>query len=87
MEEQPGQHAVAVAAVGSINVGGVNESHRLLFPETATCDESILEARFVKYLNNPTKRFEAIEYAWKKVNELYSLNTIKKQLLEMLGKR
>jgi len=85
--EQPGQQCIQVANVGSINIGGVNESHRLLFPETATCDESTLEARFVEYLNNPTKRFEVIEYAWTKLNEFYGSNVVKKQLLQVLEEK
>ncbi len=71
-ELQQGQHIVAVANVGSINIGGMNESHKLLFPETATCDLNILEEKFVEY------------YAWNKLNELYSIDVVKKQLLNML---
>ena len=81
---QQGQHVVAVANVGSINFGGMNESHSVLFPETATCDESILEEKFVEYLENPEKRFEVITYAWNKLNELYGIEVVKKQLLNML---
>ena len=84
---QQGQHVVAVANVGSINFGGMNESHQVLFPETATCDESILEEKFVEYLENPEKRFEVITYAWNKLNELYSMDVVKKQLLEMLSNK
>ena len=81
---QQGQHIVAVANVGSINIGGNNESHHVLFPETATCDEKILEERFVEYLNDENKRFEIIDYAWKKLNEFYSMDLVKNQLLQML---
>jgi hypothetical protein len=73
-----------VANVGSINFGGMNESHQVLFPETATCDESILEEKFVEYLESPEKRFEVITYAWNKLNELYGIEVVKKQLLNML---
>ena len=79
-----GQHIVAVANVGSINIGGNNESHHVLFPESATCDEKILEERFVEYLNDENKRFEVIDYAWKKLNEFYSMDLVKNQLLQML---
>ena len=81
---QQGQHVVAVANVGSINIGGNNDSNHVLFPETATCDEKILEERFVEYLIDENKRFEIIDYAWKKLNEFYSMDLVKNQLLQML---
>ena len=81
---QQGQHIVAVANVGCINIGGMNESHHILFPETATCDEKILEEKFELYFKDDDKRFEVINYAWKKLNECYSIDLVKNQLLEML---
>ena len=81
----PGQQGVQVANAGSINIGGLNESHQLLFPETATCDEKILEEKFVEYLNDLDKRFEVIEYAWDKLNDNYSYPYIKQQLLDIIG--
>ena len=82
---QQGQHIIAVANVGCINIGGMNESHHILFPETATCDEKILEEKFEWYFNDEDKRFKVIEYAWEKLNEFYSMDVVKKQLLQMLG--
>ena len=52
----------------------------MLFPETATNDESRLEEIFVEYLNSPEKRFKAIEYAWTKVNELYNFSLARTQI-------
>jgi len=81
---QPGIQTTLVANVGSINIGGVNESHHLLYPETATCDLNKLENKFVEYLNNPKKRFEVIEYAWNKLNEFYGEIVVMKQLLRAI---
>jgi hypothetical protein len=80
----PGQQCIQVANVGSIQMGGLNESHHILFPETATCDRKILEEKFEEYLKDLDKRFEVIEYAWDKLNENYSYDFIKKQLLDIL---
>ena len=80
----PGQQGMQVVNIGSINIGGLNESHQVLFPETATCDEKILEEKFVEYLKDLDKRFEVIEYAWNKLNEVYGYNVVKKQLLELM---
>jgi len=79
----PGQQAIQTANVGSINIGGLNESHHLLFPETATCDKKILEEKFEEYLKDVDKRFQVIEYAWEKLNEHYSFKVIKKQLTDL----
>lgn len=80
MDCQPGQQGLQVAAVGSINIGGLNESHQVLFPETATCDEKILEEKIVEYLENEEKQFETIQYAWTKLNELFHPKLLKKQI-------
>jgi len=82
-EQQPGWQAVQVASVGSINIGGRNESHQLLFPETATNNETILEEKFEEYLNNPEKRFKVIQNAWNSLNKYYSFETVKKQLKKL----
>jgi len=82
----PGTQVVQVAMVGSINIGGLNQHHHIYYPETATIDEVVLEKKIVEYINNPEKRFEVIENAWKKVNELNSLAVIKKHIEECWGK-
>ena len=79
-DTQPGQQCKQVANVGSINICGVNDSHHLLFPETATCDWDKLEDVFVRYLEDETLRFSVIERAWKKLNELFSFETVRNAL-------
>ena len=79
----PGQQAIQVANVGSINIGGMNESHHILYPETATCDKMILEEKFVEYLRDLNKRFQVIEYAWNKLNENYGYTVVKNQLTSL----
>tara|TARA_Y100000310_G_C20674799_1_gene812375 strand:+ start:409 stop:1440 length:1032 start_codon:yes stop_codon:yes gene_type:complete len=86
-DQQPGWQCIQVASVGSIHIGGLNESHQILYPETATNDESVLEEKFLEYFNNPEKRSEAIKYAWDKLNEQYSFTKIKSQLQELYGKK
>jgi hypothetical protein len=80
---QPGMQGIQVASVGSINLGGLNESHLILFPETATNDKKVLEERFVKYLNDEVARFRVIEHAWNTLNEIYNYDLVKKQLVEV----
>ena len=76
----PGNQIMQTASVGCINLGGLNESHNILYPQTATCDENILEEKFVEYLNDENKRFETIQYAWEKVNEVYGYKSVLNQI-------
>jgi hypothetical protein len=83
---QPGQQAIQVACVGSLNIGGMNESHQHLFPKTSSSDLQVVEEKFKEYLMDEVARFKAIEYAWNKVNELYSFDVLRKQLLDVVDK-
>jgi hypothetical protein len=78
METQPGKQCIQVASVGSINIGGKNDSHGVLYPDTATCDLDKLEEVFVQYFENENKRFEAIQYAWETANNTFSHDAVKK---------
>ncbi len=86
MDCQPGQQALQVANVGSINIGGMNETHSVLFPETATTDLKILEEKIDSYVKDDNEKFRVIEYAWNKLNELYHPNVFKKQVYELYKK-
>ena len=81
----PGGQCIQVASVGSIHIGGVNESHEILYPNSATCDEKILEELMDEYVSDEVKRFQAIEYAWNKVNEEFSFKKVRKQIEELYG--
>jgi hypothetical protein len=85
IKTHPGQQCIQVAAVGSVNLGGLNESHHILFPDTATNDENILEEKFKQYLDDENELFRAIQYAWEKLNEKYSFNVVKQQLSEVMN--
>lgn len=76
----PGNQVMQVAGTGTINIGGENESHHILFPETAGCDTTHLEKVFVELLNNPAKRFEVIQYSWEKLNEIFSFESVRKKI-------
>ena len=71
---------VHVASVGSINIGGVNENHSLLYPDTATCDVKILEKRVAEYIEDENKRNNVIINAWNKLNETFSFEAVRKQI-------
>ena len=87
IETQPGHQCIQVANAGCIHIGGNNESHKILFPETATIDEDVLEARFVEYLNSPEKRYQTLETAWNNLNKYYSFNNARTRLEQLyMGK-
>tara|TARA_A100000164_G_scaffold328358_1_gene315352 strand:+ start:215 stop:1252 length:1038 start_codon:yes stop_codon:yes gene_type:complete len=81
-DTQPGQQCKQVANVGSINIGGLNDSHHLLFPDTATCDWDKLEEVFVKYHEDENLRYQVISNAWEKLNKLFSFETVRNALKE-----
>lgn len=76
----PGSQAVQVAAAGVINVGGLNTSHKYLFPDLATNDINKLEQVIDNIISNDDERIRIMQYAFEKVNELYSFDTVKKQI-------
>tara|TARA_B100000519_G_scaffold200182_1_gene212834 strand:- start:586 stop:1617 length:1032 start_codon:yes stop_codon:yes gene_type:complete len=80
LRTQPGQQCKQVACVGSINIGGLNNSHMELYPETATNDRKVLEEKFVEYMEDENKRGEVVQKAWDRVNELYSHTAVRKQI-------
>ena len=82
MKMYPGQQCRQVASVGSINIGGENDSHHRLYPNSSGCDLKKLEEVFELYLKNGHARFEAIEYAYNKVNELFGFKAVRKILEE-----
>ena len=76
----PGKQAVHTASVGTINIGGVNDNHFSLYPETATCDTKVLEEILTEYIEDENKRNEVITHAWNKVNEVFSFSSVRKQI-------
>jgi hypothetical protein len=76
----PGNQCGLVAATGTINIGGVNDYHHILFPETSTCDVKVLEDRFVEYLEDEKKRNDVITHAWNKVNSVFGFEAVRKQI-------
>jgi hypothetical protein len=82
----PGGQCCQVANVGSINVGGLNESHEVLYPSTCGIDLKYLENKFVEILDDSKKQFEIISYAWNMLNATYSFETVKSQILSLYSK-
>ena len=80
---QPGNQGILVSSVGSINIGGVNESHDVLFPDTATNDWYYLEQKFVQLYRDSKARQEILEYSWEKLHETYSFGVVRKQIEEL----
>jgi hypothetical protein len=79
-----GQQATQCAALGTIMLGGNNDANKILYPELATCDLNDLSSKFNKLKNNQEYYNFIINYAFEKVNEIYSFNAIKKQIQDIL---
>ena len=80
-----GSMAVQCAALGILNIGGVQDSHEILFPNTATNDWQLLEKSFDNYYNNKKLHFEAIQNAYNKAIDVYSYKSIYKKFNKMLS--
>ena len=76
----PGSQAMQCAALGVINIGGLNCSHRLLWPETATLDPNILENRIRDYLEHPEKIMNAVDYAFRTVKKFHDTKSVMEQI-------
>lgn len=83
-EPHPGDQAIQCAILGTINIGGNNDSHKILFPETYGNDMNILERRMEQYLTDETAYHHAISYAWNKVNEIYSFDAVRSKILNII---
>ena len=80
-----GSMAVQCAALGILNVGGVQDSHETLFPDTATNDWNKLEKAFDLYYNNTEFHFETIQKAYNKAIEIYSYESIYNRFIKMVN--
>ena len=65
-------------------VGGHNDAHKVLYPELATCDTNRLVELFTKLESDPIYYKEIVDYASKKVQEVYSFDTVRKQIQSLL---
>lgn len=84
IEYFPGNQCTQVASTGTIQIGGVNDNHRLLYPDTATNDWNILEECIVKYMNDDEARFNVINYAWDTLNNVFSFDAVRDSINNFL---
>lgn len=81
-----GHQGIQAAMFGIINIGGRNDSHRLLWPKTAIQDLTILEERFYNYITNMDERVKIIQYAWDKLWKYYSFKSAKEKIHMIMEK-
>jgi hypothetical protein len=86
IEYFPGNQCTQVVSTGTIQIGGLNDNHRLLCPETATNDWGVLEEKILEYVNNEESRFKVIENSWNKVNDIFSFNSVRINISNFLKK-
>ena len=77
--------AVQCAALGMLNIGGVQDSNEILFPNTATNDWDKLEKSFVNLHENSDVLEETMHTAFKKANENYSYDSVKNKFLGVVN--
>ena len=80
-----GSMAVQCAALGIINVGGVQDSNEILFPSLATNDLNQLEDIFKTIHNDSDKREDVIQTAFNKARSHYSHDAVRERFLGVVN--
>ena len=80
-----GSMAVQCASLGILNIGGLQDSHEILFSETATNEWERLEEVFQKIHSEPKFRDDVISYAFNKARSHYSHESVRKRFLEVVS--
>ena len=81
-----GQQATQCAALGTVMLGGLNDSHKVLYPELATCNIDKLVELFNRLETDTTYYKETVTYATEKLQEVYSFDVVRKQIKTLLWK-
>lgn len=76
-EPQYGQQGVQSAILGVINIGGVNDSHFSLWPDTCHNDLESLTSFIAKCLESPEYRFTIMKNSFEKASQIYSFDAVK----------
>ena len=82
-EPQFGQQGVQCAILGVVNIGGINDSHFSLHPNTSHNNTDKLEQEFVKYLEDIEYRNRQIQTSYQTAQEIYSFDAVKNKFLEI----
>jgi len=80
-----GSMAVQCAALGIINVGGVQDSNEILFPSLATNNLEELEEVFKSIHDDSSKREEVIQKAFNKARSHYSHDAVRERFLGVIN--
>ena len=75
-----GQQATQCAAIGTVMIGGCNDSHKILYPELAHCDIDKLIDQFIKMETDSVYYQSIVDYAMDTVYNIYSFDTIRLQI-------
>jgi hypothetical protein len=75
-EPQLGQQTIYNAIFKNMNIGGLNDANKILYPETSTNDDNILETIFCKSLNDKNYFDILVNKSYKSVIETYSYESV-----------
>tara|TARA_Y100001963_G_scaffold149763_1_gene229762 strand:- start:257 stop:871 length:615 start_codon:yes stop_codon:yes gene_type:complete len=80
-----GQQAIQSAALDNIVLGGNNDAHKLLFPDLAGMDIENIVYQFRKLTEDFDYYESTKKYAFEKLNEIYSLDSVKNKIINKIG--
>lgn len=79
-----GSMGVQCAALGILNFGGVQESHKILWPDLATNDYNELKKQFDFYFHNHEMHINTVQSAFDIAQNTYGYNSIRKRFTKMI---
>lgn len=79
-----GQQSTLCAAAGTIMIGGNNDANYFLYPSTNTTNIEVLDKEIKKIISEEEYRNQIMQYAFDKVNEYYSYDSIKNKILNLI---
>jgi hypothetical protein len=81
-----GNQATMLASAGTINIGSNNDTNQFLFPKTRSTDWDVLEAEFVKMINNQEYLISIVTNAFEQVNKVYSYDVVREKIINIYNK-
>ena len=82
-----GQTGVQTAILGIAGIGANSDSNQHLFPESNGNNFDTLEDIFYKLHSNPKEYVDYIQQAFYKVNEVYGMESVKKQIIKLYNEK
>lgn len=79
-----GSMGVQCAALGIVNFGGIQDSHKILWPDLATNDEHVLSEKFMQIFNDRQLHASYVQNAYNTAQHVYGYSAVATKFLSMI---